>query len=405
MTPTVWTHCYADGWEKGDICEAAWSHPAKYSKALIFRIIQHLVRQSYVSRGQVVLDPFGGVALGALPCMAYGLSYVGVELEPRFHATGLENLALWRQRYGYKDAQFLQGDSRHLRAVLGEAGIAACVGSPPFGSADSAGPESLGKRTDKSALAMRQTQGWGIGGQNAPGNLATLPPGRFEAVVSSPPFCGSTQTEHNPDNITAGKGRRGGDSAARVKQDYAALTTPGNLGTLPTGAVQAVVGSPPYVGGGHHNGQMDSYGGIAGKLTTGDFAKDQHGYGDTPGQLDKENPITFWSAASQILAELAALLPPGAPAVWVVKDYIKGGKRVPFCAQWEQLCHAHGFVTAEVIHASLVEEHGQQETIFGTTETQQTLRASFFRRLHMKKRPDLAIVHETVLFTVRSACL
>jgi len=88
-------------------------------------------------------------------------------------------------------------------------------------------------------------------------------------------------------------------------------------------------------------------------------------------------------------------------ATWVLKDYIKNGKRVPFCRQWEALCHQCGFMTAEWIEASLVETHGTQETLFDGPQEVQTARMSFFRRLHVKKRPDLAINEEIVLITRR----
>lgn len=94
-----------------------------------------------------MVDPFGGVALGALDAMMSGLHWIGCELEPRFHALGNQNIALWQARFGHSagwgSARLVQGDSRRLCEVLGAtaptahdpenwSGADAVIGSPPF---------------------------------------------------------------------------------------------------------------------------------------------------------------------------------------------------------------------------------------------------------------------------------
>ena len=51
--------------------------PAKFARGLIHRIYRHLLEQGYVRQGDVALDPLGGVALGALDAMTYGLQLSG----------------------------------------------------------------------------------------------------------------------------------------------------------------------------------------------------------------------------------------------------------------------------------------------------------------------------------------
>jgi hypothetical protein len=118
-------------------------------------------------------------------------------------------------------------------------------------------------------------------------------------------------------------------------------------------------------------------------------------YGTTPGQLGAE-PDTFWSASAQIMQELALLLPAGAVCAWVVKAYVKNKAIVPFPQQWLALCEQHGFTLIEEIHASLVEDHGTQEGLFGEAQRVTTEKKSFFRRLAEKKGSP-RIDHETVL--------
>ncbi len=135
QTVTQWGGLYRQGWTKGDIVEEAWGHPAKFAKSLIFKIIEYLLAAGYVTKNDTILDPFGGVGLGALPAMSHGLQWVGCEIEPRFVALGHQNLELWRNRFGFRGGTLLQGDSRQLRTVLQAAGydtVTATVSSPPF---------------------------------------------------------------------------------------------------------------------------------------------------------------------------------------------------------------------------------------------------------------------------------
>ena len=113
-----WQQCYADTWQDSIVAEA-FCHPAKFSRGLIHRIYRHMLEQGYIAEGMTVLDPFGGVALGALDALTYGLRWVGCELEPRFVALGQQNLDLWRQRYGFTGGTIVQGDSRQAARGAG----------------------------------------------------------------------------------------------------------------------------------------------------------------------------------------------------------------------------------------------------------------------------------------------
>lgn len=133
MTPTIsrWDGCYRDAWQDLIVPEA-FAHPAKYSRGLIHRIYRHLLEQGYGRPGQTICDPFAGVGLGALDAMTYGLSWIGCELEPRFHALAEQNLELWRRRYGFTGGTVVQGDSRVLRQVLAGVQAGCVLGSPPY---------------------------------------------------------------------------------------------------------------------------------------------------------------------------------------------------------------------------------------------------------------------------------
>jgi len=112
---------------------------------------------------------------------------------------------------------------------------------------------------------------------------------------------------------------------------------------------------------------------------------------------------TFWKASSTIVSACVSVLKPGGVTAWVLKDYVSKKKRVRFCDQWRQLCEMHGLRLVEEIHASLVEEHGVQEGLFGSSERVFTKKASFFRRLAEKKGSP-SIDYEVVLIMVKDNC-
>ena len=81
----------------------------------------------------------------------------------------------------------------------------------------------------------------------------------------------------------------------------------------------------------------------------------------------------------------------------MTKRYVRAGAIVDFTADWIRLCESVGWRLLHHHRAMLVDEYGTQTQLFDAQDTQhQTVRASFFRRLHMQKRPDLAILWEDV---------
>lgn len=137
METIEWYGLYNESWQ-GEIVPEAFSHPAKFSRALIRQIYQHMIDRGYIAPGDHIADPFGGVGLGALDAMRHGLHWHGCELEPRFVELGNQNLGLWQARYSgwfanWGTAVLHQGDSRQLAQVIETVG--GCVSSPPYGDA------------------------------------------------------------------------------------------------------------------------------------------------------------------------------------------------------------------------------------------------------------------------------
>ncbi|MEE9365490.1 MAG: hypothetical protein V3W44_02290 [Dehalococcoidales bacterium] len=620
MRELDWYGLYAGGWRK-EISDESFSHPAKFARGLIGRIYRHALKQGYIKPGDTILDPFGGVGLGAVDALRHGVHWRGVDLEQPFvdlgagcdctgispsdwarfygrwkqaryldgrhwcpwciseagvvldepptpqagqaqavrrariaelsekhnrrvpkydplplpdggyvrrptqltifdkvdspsyernsgriprtgphHFTG--NLELFARRYARDGATaaLVQGDSRELGKVLGEAdGV---ISSPPFQSSQKA--QDIGffcevQRKWRPKSGGSHPSSRGVYAPSAD-NLGDLPAtsAQFNAAIGSPPYAG--QTIHGGGGIDTEKVKRAGgrNSQASAMDDYG--DTRGQLGEMPEGPHAAVIGSPPYAeslssddpdkrGGlfrdpkrrndktltaeyGQSKGQLEvmkvisslpyaesldrgtvdktarvklaarrgissaavspidmeqvgkrdqEYGDTPGQLGVmrvvpsppweasvstmeaenakryGGWAKNTDGsnrlarsltgggYGSAPDQLGKENGTDFWTAARQIMEQVAQALAPGAVAIWVLGGFVRDWKYVDFPDQWRRLGEACGFKSLEWIRAWKVESLGAQYTLEGKLEKLIIRRKTFFRITNERK--------------------
>lgn len=349
-----WRGCYPSNW-RGSVVEAAMTHPAKFSSRLIRRIYEHMAGEGWVKAGDGVLDPFGGVALGALEAMRLGLHWTGVELEEKFWRIGNENIALWNSRFGsmprWGSARLLNGDSRKLRAVISEQlSVSSAVSSPPYAEAIKNNEKGSGidyskaKDWGKNRTAGRESIALGYG--ETVGQLGAMKADElsYQLSVSSPPFLQSAGGTPEP--------KEGGVIDARLQARHAA-----------------------------GNAAAHGYGRSEGQLSSMNASEESY-------QLSVSSPSEgdeFWLAARLIMEQVYEALEPGGHACWVVKDYVKAKQVVPFANQWRQLCEAVGFVTLHEHRAMLVHSKGRQGILEGGVHEVKTESKSFFRRLAEKK--------------------
>jgi hypothetical protein len=474
--------CYPSNW-KGVIVEEAMAHPAKFSSRLIRRIYAHLVDEGWVKAGDSVIDPFGGVALGAYDAMRLGLHWHGVELEERFHKIGQENIHLWGERYGtmptWGTAELRQGDSRKLGEVLqcqvssvvtsppyaesiqtsekgsgidysksktggkgrtagreaiatgyGRAvgqlgmmkgdGFTAAISSPPFLQSDGGTPEPKpGGVIDRAMYERHAAGNHKAGGYGrTDGQLHHMQGGGFEAVVSSPPFAQQAEGHGIADSMTGksdypltNSALQRTKNAARSAQGFGYQEqgeTDGQLANMEAKGFDAAVTSPPFESSlsrdrvdASSRRELAREMGISNAehisaIDMEKIGKRDQTYGATAGQLAEESGDDFWLAAREIVEQVYQSLTPGGHACWVVKDYVKSKKVVPFCDQWRQLCEAVGFETLHEHHAMLV--HGKQMTLEGGVHVKES--KSFFRRI-AEKNGSPRIDFEVVLCMVK----
>lgn len=236
----------------------------------------------------------------------------------------------------------------------------------------------------------------------------------YDGVVGSPPYADSVNSEqHGIDWTKAGPAtgnRKRGEGCKHEETLNSQLSygsVDGQLGAMKEGDVDAAVSSPPYEGIRQDGGGEYAKEGRGG---FGNYSGEAHDAWHTTrdpanlGNLGSETNVdreTFWAAARTILEQVYQLLKPGGHCAWIVKDYVKAGKRVPFCDNWARLCEAVGFKVVQRVRCHLVKEE-TNPGLFGKV-TKRTERKSFFRRLHERKPGAVRIDWEEVLFVVRPA--
>ena len=383
---TEWHGCYDDSWN-GVLVPDAFAHPAKFAPGLISRILRHMLERGYIAPGDSIVDPFGGIAAGGYWAMLLGLHWTGIELEPRFVELGQRNIAKW------------QHDLRGLGSRLGTARLLQgdsrrlleVVGVSGMAATISSPPFETTVNHDGGRADYLEAKNLHSDYGSTPGQLGSMPSGDYAAAVGSPPYADAIN------NSGEGPGARhdpiyhNGDNAYKQSSANGYGNAPGNLGSMPGVGFEAAVGSPPYEAS-HMDISSNSL--IGTSVNKGSYGSAS--YGDSLGQLAETSGETFWAAARIIVEQTYAVLKPGGYAAWVCKDFVRKGQRVPFSDQWQQLCAAVGFEPVERIAAMLVDDHGSQLDIFGGATPRRTERKSFFRRLAEKKGSP-RIDHEDVI--------
>lgn len=270
---------------------------------------------------------------------------------------------------------------------------------------EKAGIDVRRTKGNRGGVLKKHSKTDGYGYSSTPGNLGNLKPGEVSAVIGSPPFQQSLQSGDTSSSFKTKypDAKTGGDWG----QSYG--NTPGNIAAMPPGEVDAVVSSPPYEGTGlnyaisgnqkrmRNAGLTDGRSGCGLNQSKHSFTQD---YGNSEGQLGQEQGDTFWQAARQIVSECHKILKPGGHAIWVVKAFVRKGKLVDFPGDWQRLCEAQGFQTVCLHHAMLVKESTHSGLFEDITVKKE--RKSFFRRLAEAKGSP-PIDFETVICMRKSS--
>ncbi len=243
-----WHGCYDRSW-KGILVEDSFSHPAKFSRGLIEKIIYTGLERGWWKKGELIGDPFGGVACGGIVASYAGMRWEGVELEDRFWRIAQRNIDRHdreRRSLGLPRPYIIKGDSRRFSAhicnwpVNGAGGI---VTSPPYADAEST--RAGGPRTKFPDGRNRTTDGQRLGYGQTPGQIGALPAGSCSGVVTSPPYAESNQDYKAGwkyiDDTKSEHAR-----SSRLRDDGRYGDAAGQIASLPSGCLDGVVTSPPW---------------------------------------------------------------------------------------------------------------------------------------------------------------
>lgn len=239
-----WHNCYDDSW-KGIIVPEAFAHPAKMSRGLTNRIFKHALSKGWLKKGDVVVDPFGGIGSTGIVGAYLGIDVLCCELEMKFCKLAMENFNMHApglKKLGLPRPQIIQGDSRRLSEVI--AGADCVVSSPPYAqltrdaNADYLKERLSGEYDKKRGFKPnKNTYTISDGYGQTPGQLGAMKPGSIEAIISSPPYAETlkgdgtqkeTAAESRAKRVTAG----GSLGQSQRTQGYGSK---GNLGNLKPG--------------------------------------------------------------------------------------------------------------------------------------------------------------------------
>lgn len=383
---TVWYGCYSQSWA-GVLTDDCFKHPAKFSRALIQRILRHGLEKGYWKRGDRLGDPFGGVGCGGIEAAEIGFEWLGQELEGQFVKIGNENLAANAERWtkaGRPLPKLVQGDSRKFAES-----VSAILTSPPFTATRGGGGMGAGRHY------------LGQGGDRAPENIEKLDHGNVDGVLTSPPYetirAGHGGLNHLPaKKLGQQTGRQNATSNNTSEDEKRYGRGKGQIARTKTADLSAVITSPPYADQdcnftagskrvawdkGVRKGMKND--GLAG----GTYGKTDKANISNLSAIGKDAGETYWAAMQKVYSSCFQAIKAGGYMAVVVKDYVRKWKRVPLCDDTMRLLQHVGFEPVERIHAMVVEHLPHHRDMFtgDAAEPAVKTRKSFFRRLQEQR--------------------
>ena len=340
--PAIWNRCYSGQYDLW--VPDAYSHPAKLSPALGFRIFEHLKELGLLRPGTVVLDPLCGIATVNLIAAISGFASIGVELEERFIEIAKQNAERISLKGFGAPITIIQGDARRLSELLQERGLVALT-SPPYSEmmqtpahgkdADfhlqdrlyGSTPGQVGALPDKPIVVTSPPYGT----ESGAGGLNTLPPrpGSKDQTGRSPVSpsqiadnaYGSSlgQIGNLPDHpLVSITSPPYGDSEARDRSKEASwgkeaghprgdrnisqgIESPGNIASLPDRPLTAIT-SPPYEDSEIVAGEQTVRSKGISRLYNPNVGPR---YGNSQGQIGQERGQTYLEAMLQVFQEVA----------------------------------------------------------------------------------------------------
>jgi tRNA G10 N-methylase Trm11 len=349
-----------------------------------------------LSKGDVVVDPFGGIGTTLLIGATLGYKCIGNELEEKFvklTEANIEKIRAMLLATNRTIPIIIQGDSRKLSEIIQE-NISGIITSSPYGATQSGDVNAVitspayadistgagglntkpatknGQQSGRSAKASSQDTDQKYG--KTDGQIARLKDKGVDSIISSPPYA---------DGIGHSQGKRAGDYGANT--GYYSDGNKENIGNKKEGSIDSVITSPPF---------EDSIGSDDPKKRGGLFrdpkrANDKNltgTYGKSEGQIGKEKAETYWEAMRLVYIECWKILKQDGYIAIVVKDFVRKRQIVPLCDNTAKLLESIGFKVEYRVRAWTLTDTVHDDLFLGEMKKRKE-RKSFFRRLSESK--------------------
>lgn len=262
-----------------------------------------------------IIDPFGGIGTTAIVAGANGYQTISIELEQDYFELMTANVE--------------RNKAHHLKPITAVTLHGDCI--------------ELLKRNALDIWANSQQKG----------------------VLSSPPF----STPNNQPKT--GNVMRADLAEGEAPQETNQATT-GNLAAMPhrdashaqaiaqAKTSKGILSSPPYADVIKHGEGPGARGTSGGHIITTNQATTNPAYGQTEGQIGEMSENDYWLTMGKFCTHLYHTLETNEGGVFVVKDYVRAGKRIELCRQMAELFEAAGFTIIKVVKAMLVETEERQ---------------------------------------------
>lgn len=352
-------------------CKAT-KHPAKANIAMLEWIID-----TYTKLGDVIVDPMAGTGSTCIIAMRKGRHAIAGEYEWnyafRFLLKNMHNarsIGSWEE---IGEGFTIIGDSRHLsrsipRALelmgLEDRVVSTTMFSPPYvglhikkgfrGEAEEEQWEKYLASTGRSLKAAKKNiERWQDYGDD-PENIANMPQGSADAVITSPPYVGTLSPKsggtdkdleqltkvlvkrgYNPKQIKKIMNGNASTTSVTMSKDARGYSLDEeNIGNLPKGEVDGVITSPPYEGSLEHRGGNQAL---------------AHDKGIMPYTTDKDNignmtKDTYMQAMYDLYHDAIHYTKSGGLLILITKNFAKHKRPVDLAADTIKLAEKAGWL-------------------------------------------------------------
>jgi DNA modification methylase len=260
------------------------AHPAKANLNLINFLIE-----KFTKPGSIVLDPMAGTYSTCVLAALSGRIGIGVDIEDKFYQWGLKAKEIVEKTSTLTakgEIIVLKGDARKLSELLSKIQPSTIITSPPYlRSAESGAGVNMQREGD--VRIGCSTVGRMVTHPDAIDNTREY--GSIDAVITSPPYLTDNVKKDSEEfwRRVHELGKRW-SSKPPAGTEKKQMTSPDNIANLPLGSVDTIITSPPYSDAiSRQGGPVDVKGVGISTITAREYSSSSENIGNLPhGKID-----------------------------------------------------------------------------------------------------------------------